>query len=88
MPSRSEVYEAIESERDYQDSLRERGQFTEVVLPVAGELLIMKEYLDRAIRSYVENPGETPEETLNIIRKITTTGFRAMEHHGAPLRIA
>jgi hypothetical protein len=81
-----EIIEAIDSERDYQDSLREGGRFTENILPLPGELSCMKVYLDKAFESYANNPGEAPEETMHIIRKIVAMGVRAMENYGAPKR--
>ena len=83
---REKVYEAIDTERNYQDSQRKAGRFTELVLPIAGELECIRHYLNKATTSYAESPGETPHETLETIRKITAMGVRAMEHHGAPIR--
>jgi len=85
MPTREEVYATIDGERDYQDAQRP-DRFTETVLPVAAELVCIGEYLNRANKSYTDNPGEAPEETLHIIRKIGAMCVRALEHHGAPER--
>jgi hypothetical protein len=89
MPTRQEAYEAIDSERDYQDSLREdrvagthNARFTEVVLPLPGELTCIRTYLRKAEDSYTNNPGEAPQETMEIIRKIAGMCVRTMEHHG------
>lgn len=83
---RSKVYEAINSEREYQDSLRDFGTFTERKLPIAGELLILQEYIGKAVAKYVSSPGETPAECLTIIRKIAAICIRAMEQHGVDKR--
>jgi hypothetical protein len=84
--TRKEVYQSLDKERDYQDSMRSEGRFTETVLPVSGELICMKRYLDDAFSSYTSSPGETPAETLNAIRKITAMGVRTLEHYGASPR--
>lgn len=86
MTTRKEVYKAVDGERDYQDAQREGGRFTEAVLPVAGELLIMQEYVSKGIAAYVALPGETPLSSLEAIRKIVAVGVRALEHYGAPKR--
>ena len=86
MSTRQEVYSAIDGERDYQNLQRETGRFTEVVLPVSGELLCIQEYLDKAVKVYVSSPGEAPPEVLNGLRKIAAMCVRAMEHHGALTR--
>lgn len=86
MSTREEVYRAIDSERAYQDLLREAGRFEEEVLSVAGEIACIKTYLDQAFVAYANNPGETPQECLHTLRKIGAMCVRALEHHGAPFR--
>lgn len=83
---RTEVYNAVDTERDYQDAQREDGRFTGFVLPVAGELLIMQEYIGKAISAYVSEPGEVPTPSLEAIRKVIAVGVRTLEHYGAPRR--
>lgn len=86
MTNRHEVYFAIDGERDYQDVLpldRTAGQ----VLSQGEELVLMKEYMDRAIRAFTDAPGVNPEEGLHVIRKVVAIGVRCMEHHGAPCRV-
>lgn len=85
--NRNKVYAAISAERDYQDSLRDVGKFSEEVLSLPGELTCIQVYLDKAMASYADNSGEAPEETMRIVCKIAAMCVRAMEHHGAPPRI-
>ncbi len=84
--TRQIVYQAIDGERDFQDSLRVKGRFTENVLPVPGELICIQEYVNKALKVYVSEPGEIPEETLHALRKIAAMCVRTMEHYGAPKR--
>jgi len=82
--SRDEVYAAIDGERDYQDSLRETGQFANLTHPVAAEILMLESYVARARASWVDNKGVEP--ALQMIRKVAGIAVRCMETHGAPKR--
>ena len=88
MPSRNEVYAAVDSEREYQEyvvdpSLSEQESFDKHSLP--GELVLMKLYLDRATNLWAGRP--TNETALDCVRKIAGIAVRCMEHHGAPPRM-
>jgi hypothetical protein len=80
---RSKVYEIIDGERDYQDSLV-GNKYEEVAHPVAAEILMMEEYVSRARQAWTKNKGD--EAALAMVRKATALGVRCMEHHGAPAR--
>lgn len=88
MASRLEVYDAIDSERDYQDSLwNPETTPTEGVHHVASWLTYMRSYLDEAVNQV--SRGADPAASvaaLNTIRKITAMGVACMEQHGAPQR--
>ncbi len=70
---REKVYKIIDNEREYQDKkwLKQRS--------VAGELLIMKNFLDKAQASYVSALGENV--ALDQVRKVVAIGVRCMENH-------
>jgi len=84
---RSEVYKAIDSERDYQDGrIAEKfgHQPDEPTHPVAAEILMMESYVARARAAWVDNKGVEP--ALHMVRKVAGLAVRCMEHHGAPMR--
>ncbi len=85
MPTREEVYRAINAERDYQDNLpetRRDGRDHTV-----GEYIVMLHYymnnLDKCWSMY---PGDS--EALEVMRKIAGIAVHCMEDHGAPYRSA
>jgi hypothetical protein len=80
MPSRSEVYEVIDGERNYQNSLkgRENGK------AISDYLIMIDYYLAHAKESWAANPGI--KSALHDIRKIAGIAVRCMEEHGAPYR--
>lgn len=86
--SREDVYEAVDSERDYQAIRWGDDQETEV----NSFILYMEHHLQRAreIASTVKNggnyPGATGESSLDAIRKVTALGVACMERNGAPRR--
>lgn len=74
-----EVYSAINTERDYQDSLNGR------TLEIGEEILLLEEYIVRARVQWTGNFA-SEESTLHMIRKVAGIAVRCMEHHGAPRR--
>ena len=80
---RKEVYDAIDSERDYQNSL---GPFrtNEPLHTVGDELTMLATYLRKAQDAYTSKPGV--EAALHEVRKIAALAVRCMENHGAPQR--
>lgn len=86
---REDVYRAIDSERDYQDSkdianggeLR-RHELESFVLYMDDYMAELKHQLSRIWCS----DGKPPIEALNTLRKVTALGVAAMEQHGAPQR--
>lgn len=82
MMNRNAVYELINGERAYQDSLRGN-----LIPSVEQELLLLEEYCLRARKTYSDTFGDPTEEpTRDFIRKIAGIAVRCMEHHGAPPR--
>lgn len=80
---RRNVIEAINTERDYQDSLP--GNLTDRYLHSVGEsILLLEEYVQRAKQEWVNNAGDW--DALDEIRKIAAIAVRCMEQHGAPRR--
>jgi hypothetical protein len=79
MIPRTQVYAAIDGERDYQDSLppsRTDGQ----PRTVGDYLTMLSYYLDQARADWTMNPGNEP--ALAQIRKIAAISVRCMEEHG------
>jgi hypothetical protein len=88
--TRAEAFKAIDSERDYQQSLiRRAGRYEEETKPLEAYVLYMDSYLTdvKTALSKVWGP-ESIAQALNALRKVTTLGVAAMETHGAPLRLA
>jgi hypothetical protein len=83
MKSRQAVYAAIDTERQYQNSLspaRTDGEQR----TVGDYLTMLRHYLTRAEAAWTENPGNI--HALHEIRKVSAIGVRCMEEHGAPYR--
>lgn len=80
MPSFDEVADVVREEREYQKHLP-RNEI-KVQKPLET-LAIIEVLIQKAKEDWYEKPGELD---LNYIRKITATGFRIMEEHGAPRR--
>ena len=87
MTTRKEVYAAIDSERDYQESLvDDRFEKPRITLNIAGELVLLREYLRRTEQEYANNPGHVPPKVLDGLRKVAAIAVRALEQNGAPHR--
>lgn len=84
--TREEVYKAIDSERDYQDSfvLPERQYYQTHTL---GEFILMiNQYAAQAREKWTHHKDVDPPESLHEVRKIAALAVRCMEQHGAPYR--
>ena len=85
MPSREEVYAALDSERAYQESRKSNEQGKEHSV---GEFLVfMQSYLTEAqnVNSRTWGPKCDPA-TLAVVRKVVALGVACMEANGAPER--
>lgn len=80
MPSRAEVYAAIDTERAYQSTL-ERN----VVKPARPmeQLAIIRHLLTEIDAEWYSQPGQP---SMDSVRKIAAMAVRIMEEHGAPQR--
>jgi hypothetical protein len=83
MATRQEVYEALDTEREYQER-RWGGEDQNRKHEVASWILYMQEYLTEAIHTASRSGDETL--ALDSIRKVTALGVACMEVHGAPHR--
>jgi len=91
---RSDVYVAIDSERDYQDKRwgstlsgdREPSDADEGGDRTVDEFIL---YIAGYTNDLVQNASHFADTSskLDIIRKVTALGVAAMEQHGAPLRV-
>lgn len=81
------VFSAIDSERDYQDSLWPEKHDPSVAnqMSIGDFILLIEEYASRARKDWTEEYA--PEmDALNGIRKIAGIAVNCMEQHGAPQR--
>lgn len=84
MPTREKVYEAINTERYYQDNVWPRGEEPE--FSTGEEILLIEEYVLRAREAWTGEKQGEESETLNAIRKIAGIAVRCMEKHGVQQR--
>lgn len=81
--ARSEVYDAIDSERDYQ--LVRWGIKGEDAKHSVGDFLTyMDDYLNEAKHRASREDGNSG--ALEVLRKVVALGVACMEQHGAPKR--
>src|SRR4051812_11953230 len=86
--NRTDVYAAVDSERDYQDQfvLPERQYYQTHTL---GEFIVMlNSYARKAEDSWTHHKDKLDgfPESLHEVRKIAALAVRCMEQHGAPKR--
>jgi hypothetical protein len=86
MPTREEVYKALDGERQYQNErwgpTPSRGLHS-----VTEFLVFMRDYIEEAMHTESRESLTTADpKALNIIRKITAMGVACMEQNGAPRR--
>jgi len=88
MTERSEVYAAIDSERDYQN-VRWGPDKTDTghLHSITEWLVYMRDYIEEALHAESRMATRDADKVaLEIIRKVSALGVVAMEQHGAPLR--
>lgn len=84
--SRAEVYQAIDTERNYQDSQWPgRADNGHNALTVGEFVLLMQDYVSQATAVWTIEPKPTPK-TLDAVRKIAAVAVNCMEQNGAPMR--
>jgi hypothetical protein len=82
--TREQVFERINSERTYQDSIN--NEMNHQGFPtIEAELLMMEEYLKDSRTKWVHTHGND-KPCLDFIRKVVGIGVRCLEHHGCPER--
>lgn len=80
------AFEAILSERDYQDMRQERDA-GQPVHSVEDFLLFMQHYMTKTIAVASETWGpDAKPKTLDMMRKVVALGVACMEQHGCPRR--
>ena len=79
---RTKVFEAIDSERDYQD--RKWGTPVEHPHEVGGYLALMDVHLQRAKAAWAGANNDTA--ALEALRKVLAVGTACAEQHGIPGR--
>jgi peptidoglycan L-alanyl-D-glutamate endopeptidase CwlK len=82
---RKDVYNLIDGERRYQDSLGpNRMEPTPEPHSVGDYTTMMAHYQAQLIRDWTLNPGDT--KALDVMRKMAGIAVHCMEDHGAPAR--
>lgn len=88
---RSEVYAAIDTERDYQTRVWRENAGLEPgndVRTVAEELLMLEDYVGRARKAWTDSPRAAEVTvTTDLLRKCAGICVRAMENWGVPRRV-
>ena len=89
--TRSEVYSAINTERNYQDTLSRKGIKSgmaagHVASPASHAAVIRRILRDFEDYHYDNSSLDPNYNTMQFFRKIAATAVRAMEQHGAPHR--
>lgn len=88
MTPRADVYRAIDSERDYQDSRWNPATTPTKGLHTVSEwILYMEQYLHEARRLVsTQADPKASNDALEFIRKVAGMGVACMEQNGAPQR--
>lgn len=84
--TRSEVYDAIDTERVYQSEVVSGDPMRCMLVPksVGDYVTMLTAYISRTQQTWCDTPGN--EQTLHFIRKIAGIAVKCMEQHGAPER--
>ena len=85
MSTREEVYKAIDSERDYQDSRWNKETTTsENIHSFEDWIVYMEDYLTEAKYILSRNARQVAEPNVcHIMRKVVAMGVNSLEQHGA-----
>ena len=88
MANRKEVYEAIDSERDYQDTRwNEDTTVSKNVHSFEDWIMYMEDYIAEAKHLLSRTPRQDADpKVCHIMRKVLALGVSSMEQHGAPRR--
>lgn len=80
---RTDVYKAIDSERDYQDEVSNHPNFPDSSKSIAHWIMFIEIHIDKA-KQHIYNYNR--EAALNEMRKITALGVACMEFKGCSNR--
>lgn len=87
------VIDKVKTEREFQDVCvtkyfkhHKKHGAIDFSRPLAAEILMMQEYLDKARNSWTH--GAKDDDALAKIRCVAAMAIRAMEYHGCPDREA
>lgn len=88
---RSEVYKALDSEREYQNARWCKTSADQAAghnpHSVCEWLVYMRYYLEKGLEiATTSNDPEAEANALEFVRKVAALGVVAMEQHGAPQR--
>jgi hypothetical protein len=96
MTTREEVYKAIDSERDYQDSLRQSGDYANVRPVLSNEIGIVYCLAQQALTAISMGKGpfgsgtrnglREGEDSRDVLRKLAAVAVRALETEGVTKR--
>lgn len=88
MPNRSEVYAAIDSERNYQDARKGNSARENIDdnRDLGSMILLVDAYLGKAKASFAGPSPEGRTAALHDLRKVAALAVLAMEYHGAYAR--
>ena len=78
------VVSALNEELAYQATLPGSDRADAIEHGVAGQLVALKVYADKAMTAWVNSPGD--EEALCNLRKVAAIAVRALVHYGCPRR--
>lgn len=83
--TRQEVYAAIDSEREYQNTtVAERfGRQFDRTDSLGGHLAILQDYYNEALHAWAREEGDVP--CLNVVRKLAGIVTRCLEQVAVPL---
>ena len=84
MPSRAEVYSAIDGEREYQDDRWNVDTTITGGLHTVTEFVLFMEYYLTEARRHLSTQGEptASQNGLDFVRKVTALGVACMEQNG------
>jgi hypothetical protein len=83
MQARTQAFNAINSERAYQEMLEKKNGWQEKK-KVGEWLVLLNHYVAEANATWCHTSGDEP--TLHFIRKIAGIAVACMEENGAPMR--
>lgn len=88
MPTRTEVYAAIDSEREYQDKMAGNSSRDKIDdNRDQGSLILLMEHYADELRKAHAGPNSLGSETVTTqARKVVALGVMLMERYGAPVR--